>query len=79
MSTVSTGCSTQMRRRLHTALGTAAMTVTAVATIVVGARAIGVAPPPDQIVSFCPVAGQCVQQIPDAPYVGTPFIHQRWH
>jgi hypothetical protein len=77
MSTVNTGRSTQRRRRLHTALGAAAMTVTAVATIAVGARAIGVAPPPDQIQSFCPVVGQCVQQIPDTPYAGTPFIHHR--
>jgi hypothetical protein len=76
MKTVSTGRSPQMRRRLHTALGTVAMTMTAVATIAVGARAIGVAAPPNEIPMFCPVAGQCVQQIPVGPDLGVPSGHR---
>jgi hypothetical protein len=76
MNTINVGHSTQKHRRLHTALGTAAMTVTAVATIVVGARAIGVAAPPGQIATFCPAADQCVQQIPVVPDFRTPLAHR---
>jgi hypothetical protein len=64
------------RRRLHTALGTVAVTVTAMATIAVGARAIGLAPPPDDIPMFCPGASQCAQQIPVGPDLEAPLVHR---
>ena len=66
MTTVSSARRTPSRRRLHTAVATLAVAVTAVTTIAVGAREIGVAPPPNEIPMFCPVANQCSQQIPDS-------------
>jgi hypothetical protein len=52
------------------------MAVTAVATIAVGAREIGVAPPPNEIPMFCPVANQCIQQIPDGADADAPLVHR---
>lgn len=76
MNTVSTATVARRRHRLRTALGTVAVGVTAVATVAVGARTIGVAPPPDEIPMFCPVAAQCVQQLPIGPDLGAPFVHR---
>lgn len=45
MTTVSPGRSTPNRWRAHAALGTAAAAMVGVATVVVGAQLIGVAPP----------------------------------
>ena len=64
MTTVSSARPTPSRHRLHTALGTFALAVTAAATIAIGAQAIAVAPPPNAIPTFCHVANQCIQQIP---------------
>jgi hypothetical protein len=66
MNTVSPG-RLQYRRRLHTALGTVAVTVTAVTAIAIGARVIGVTPPADDISMSCRVTGEGVQQIPEGP------------
>ncbi len=76
MSTVSTARVTARRRRLNTALGTVAVSVTAVATIAFGARAIGVAPPADGIPMFCPGAAQCVQQNTFGPELAAPLVHR---
>jgi hypothetical protein len=76
MNTASTGRSTP-GRRLHAALGTVAVSVTAVATIAIGARAVGVVPPPDAIPMFCPGAAQCVQQNTVGPDLRAPLVHRR--
>jgi hypothetical protein len=74
MSRVSTAHTTPWHRRLHTALGTIAVSLTAVATIVVGARTIGVAPAADYIPMFCPGAVQCQQQTPVGPDLEAPLV-----
>jgi hypothetical protein len=76
MNTVSPG-RLLFRRRLHTALGTVAVTVTAVTSIVIGARAIGVTPPADDLPISCPVAGEGVQQIPEGPDLDPLLIPRR--
>lgn len=76
MSTVSQERVTPRRRRLHAALGTAAITVTAVATIAVGARTLGVAPPPGDISTFCAGAGQCVQHLSVGSDLGAPLTYR---
>ena len=76
MSTVSTARVTPRRRRLHTALGTVTVSVTAAATIAFGACAIGVAPPADDIPMFCPGAAQCVQQNTFGPELAAPLVHR---
>ena len=76
MNTVREQPMTPGRRRLHTALGTAAIAVTAVVTIVVGARTLGVATPSGDISTVCAAAGQCVQHIPGGPGLGTSLIQR---
>jgi hypothetical protein len=76
MNTVGASRSRQRRKRLDTVVGVAAMTMTAVATIVIGAPIIGIAAPPDEIATSCPVAGQCVQQVSLVPDVGAPLAHR---
>ena len=75
MTTVSPGRSMPNRRRAHAALGTAAAAMVGVATVVVGAQLIGVAPPsaatyasttastrpPADPSPSCPGAYQCLQ------------------
>jgi hypothetical protein len=76
MTTVRSDRPTPSRHRLHAALGTFAVAVTAATTVAVGAQAIGVAPPPNEIRMFCPVASQCIQQIPDGADPGAPLVHR---
>ncbi len=75
MSRVSTARMTHRRRRLRTALGTVAVSLTAVATIAVGARTIGVAPAADYDPMFCPA--QCEQQIPVGLDLEAPLVHRQ--
>ena len=60
MTTVGQERMTPRRGRLHAALGTTAIAMTAVATIAVGARSLAPTAPPGDIWTFCPAAGQCV-------------------
>ena len=76
MNTVSPQRVTPRRRRLHATLGTTAIALTAAATIVIGARALGVSPPPDEIPVFCPAAAQCVQQNTVGPDLAAPLAHR---
>jgi hypothetical protein len=76
MNIASTARVTPRRRWLHTALGTSAMSLTAVATIAIGARAIGVAPAPDEIPIFCPGTAQCEQQNTVGPDLEAPLVHR---
>ena len=76
MNTVSTARTTPWHRRLHTAFGTVAVSLTAVATIAVGARTIGVAPAADYIPTVCPGAAQCQQQTPVGPDLEAPLVHR---
>ena len=76
MSRVSTSRITPRHRRLHTAFGTVAVSLTAVATIAVGARTIGVAPAVDYIPIVCPAAAQCQQQTPVGPDLEAPLVHR---
>ena len=77
MNTVSPQQATPSRRRLHATFGTTAIAVTAAATIAIGARALGVSPPPDAIPMFCPgAAAQCVQQNTVGPDLGAPLVHR---
>jgi len=76
MNTVSPQHVTPRRRRLHTTVGTFAMTAGAVATVALGARTIGVSEPPDALPMFCPVPGQCVQHVPPGPDLDVPFAHR---
>jgi hypothetical protein len=65
-----------MRRRLHTAAGALAFSLTAVATIAVGARSIGMAPAGDDIPMFCPGPAQCEQQNMVGPDLEAPIVHR---
>jgi hypothetical protein len=76
MTTVSSAHPRPSRHRLHTALGTFAVAVTAAATIAVGAPAIGVAPPPYGIPMFAPSPTGGVQQIPDGANPGAALVHR---
>ena len=73
MTTVSSARPTPSRHRLHAALGTFALAVTAAATIAVGAPAIGVAPPPDGIPLFAPSPTGGIQEITDGADPGAPL------
>jgi hypothetical protein len=61
MTTVSAARSTRSRRRLHSAVGTAAATMVAVATVGVGAQFIGVTPLASDTAPYCAGAYQCQQ------------------
>ncbi|MDT5076352.1 MAG: hypothetical protein QOJ80_989 [Mycobacterium sp.] len=61
MTTVNAARSTGNRRRAHSAVGTAAAAMVAVATVVVGAQFIGVTPPASDTVPYCAGAYQCQQ------------------
>jgi hypothetical protein len=61
MTTVNAARSTGNRRRVHSAVGTAAAAMVAVATVVVGAQFIGVTPPASDTVPYCAGAYQCQQ------------------
>ena len=65
MTTVRAGRSTRSRRRVHTAVGTAAVAMVAVATVGVGAQFIGVTPPATDTSPYCAGAYQCVQPYAD--------------
>jgi hypothetical protein len=60
MTTVGAGRSTSNQRLARTALGTVAGVVIAVATVVVGAQALGVTPPSSDLSPYCPQSYQCV-------------------
>jgi hypothetical protein len=47
-----------------------------VATIAIGAGAIGVVPPPDEIPMLCPGAAHCVQQNAVSPDLGALLVHR---
>jgi hypothetical protein len=74
VSRVSTARTAPWHRRLHTALGTIAVSLTAVATIAVGARTIGVAPAADYTPTVCSGAVQCQQQTPVGPGLEAPLV-----
>ncbi|PXX00753.1 hypothetical protein C8E89_13314 [Mycolicibacterium moriokaense] len=53
------------------------MSATAVATIAIGARAIGVVPAPDEIPMLCHGVAQCVQQNTVGQNLEVPLVHRR--
>jgi hypothetical protein len=61
MTTVSAARSTRNRRRVHSAVGTAAATMVAVAAVGVGAQFVGVTPPASDTAPYCAGAYQCQQ------------------
>lgn len=61
MTTVSTGRSTHIRRRVNPAVGTAGAVMVAAAAVSVGARFIAVTPPAGDTSPYCAEANQCVQ------------------
>jgi hypothetical protein len=61
MTTVSAARSTGSRRRVHSAVGTAAAAMVAVAAVVVGAQFLGVTPPASDTAPYCAGAYQCQQ------------------
>jgi hypothetical protein len=63
MTTVSAGRSTRSRRRVHSAVGTAAAAMVAMATVGVAAQFVGTTAASDTL-PYCAEAYQCVQ--PDA-------------
>jgi hypothetical protein len=61
MATVSAARSTRNRRRVHSAVGTAAAAMVAVATVCVGAQFIGVTPPASDTAPYCAGGYKCQQ------------------
>ncbi|MCW2589291.1 MAG: hypothetical protein JWQ86_1718 [Mycobacterium sp.] len=61
MTTVSAARSTRNRRRVHSAVGTAAAVIVAAATVSVGAQFVGVTPPASDTAPYCAGAYQCQQ------------------
>ncbi|MCU1694839.1 MAG: Extracellular solute-binding protein family 1 [Mycobacterium sp.] len=67
MTTVSTGRSTRIRRRVNPAVGTAAAVTVAAAAVSVGAHFIAVTPPAGDTSPYCAEAYQCIQPDADSP------------
>jgi hypothetical protein len=65
MTSVSAGCSTQSRWRVHLAVGTAAAAIVAAVTVGVGAQLIPVAPLASDTTPFCSEAYECPQPTTD--------------
>ena len=76
MTTVSAARSTRNRRRVHSAVGTAAAVMVAAAAVVVGAQFIGVTPPASDTSPSCAGAYECQQPGTDGllPRAVDPFV-----